>query len=81
MERYTIVPYRYWLNDRTQGKASIFGSLPWTSQEDKVNWSLVTKGFTIRDNLKGTYGQGKQPAKTMEEAQARLQALEALDRR
>lgn len=81
MERYTIVPYRYWLNDRTQDKASIFGSLPWTSQEDKVNWSLVNAGFTIRDNLNGTQGMGKPPAKTLEEAQARIQALEALNRR
>lgn len=81
MERYTIVPSRYWLNEKTKTKASIFGSTPWSSASDKVNWTLTTTGYTIRDNRNGTIGMGKQPARTLQEAQIRLQALEALDRR
>ena len=80
MERYTIVPYRYWQNQNTQAKASIFGACPWTSLEDKVNWSLISKGYTIRDNHNGTQGLGHPPCETMGAAQLWLLALEALDR-
>lgn len=49
--------------------ASIYGAAPWTSQADKPNWTLETRGWTWEmDN--GTIGLGRVPAKTKEEAEA-----------
>lgn len=49
--------------------ASIYGAAPWTDPADKPNWSIQTRGWTIK-NPDGTIGCGRPPCKTFEEAQA-----------
>jgi hypothetical protein len=64
----SVIPSRQW--EHVSGRrASIYGSLPWTSEADKANWTMVTSGWTWElDN--GTIGLGRVPAKTKEEAEA-----------
>ena len=59
--------------------ASIYGACPWTSQADKANWSLETKGFTWQMS-NGTVGFGRGPAKTRGEAEETMRKFNALGR-
>jgi len=48
--------------------ASIFGACPYTSEDDKKNWSMVEVGYTIRDNKRNTVGLGIKPFKSKYDA-------------
>lgn len=57
--------------------ASLYGAVPYTSEADKSNWSVVTVGYTwLNDN--GTVGLGRVPAKTREEA---MEVMERINNR
>lgn len=69
MDRITVIPSRVYIRD--DGKsASMYGSSPWGSPEEKKRWALVEQGWTWRDNRSNTIGLGRVPAKTEAEAQA-----------
>lgn len=62
-----IVESKHWVNTKTGHTASIYGAVPWSSDSERQDWELVTRGFTWRlDN--GTTGLGRTPVKTMQEA-------------
>lgn len=67
MKILKVIPVKRWFNKITLQTASMHGSVPWTSNAEKMEWELVTVGFTWRlDN--GTIGLGRVPAKTLSEA-------------
>jgi hypothetical protein len=62
-----VIESKHWKNKITGQTASIYGSVPYTSEVDKQNWSIELRGYTWRlDN--GTIGLGRMPVKTKEEA-------------
>ncbi len=68
MKRYTVIPSRHWLH--TSGaKASPFGACPWAQESERANWTLVTSGYTVKNNREGTIGIGRVPWATEAEAQ------------
>lgn len=59
----------------TSGRtASIYGSLPWTSDADKSNWHMETTGYTLKMS-DGTVGYGRPALATSEEAQAIMDSM------
>lgn len=61
-----IIPHTKWVH--TSGRqASIYGAVPWTTEADKPNWTMETRGYTwaVSD---GTVGICRAPAKTYAEA-------------
>jgi hypothetical protein len=69
MKRYEVIESKMWKRD-DGASASIYGAVPWTSAAEEKRWKIVTRGYTVRDNVSGTVGIGRQPWKTREEAQA-----------
>ena len=61
MDRYEVVKSLKW--QHTSGNyASFYGATPWGMNiAEKENWSIVTLGYTIRDNKNNTIGNGKPP--------------------
>lgn len=75
--RYEVIPCRYWENAHTKQKVSLYGAVPYQSNAEAEGWSIVTKGFTIRDNVRSTVGVGRKPFETAEEANTFVAGLEA----
>ena len=51
---YSIIPHKFWRNKNTGKEVSIYGAVPYfNSVEEKRDWEIVTKGFTIRNNKNG----------------------------
>lgn len=73
-----IIPSRVW--QHTSGRqASIYGSVPWTSESDRENWEIVERGYTwycIGMDGNVTIGACRKPAKTYAEAEAVRQKLQ-----
>ena len=69
MPRYEVIESKAWKRD-DGATASIYGAVPWTSPSEEKRWKIVTRGYTIRDNVSGTVGIGRQPWSTRGEAQA-----------
>jgi hypothetical protein len=55
--------------------ASVYGAVPWVSDAEKPRWSLVLKGFTVRNPLTGQVGVGRPPEATEQLAQALAKRL------
>lgn len=55
--RYEVIENRHWEanNGRT---ASLYGAVPWVSEGERLAlaWHVVSRGFTIRDNVTNTIG-------------------------
>jgi hypothetical protein len=68
MARYEVIESKTWKSDDGR-TASIYGAVPWTSSSEEKRWKIVTRGYTMRDNVNGTIGSGRQPWKTRAEAQ------------
>lgn len=71
-----IVPYRLWVNMKNGRSASVHGSCPWLSSDEKADWEMQTQGFTWRMN-NGTFGFGRVPAATREEAEEVMRKFNA----
>ena len=67
--KYEVVPSRIYLRD-DGAKASIFGAVPWVSEEEKARWQVVQQGWTVYNPNTGQYGVGQPPCATEEQAQA-----------
>jgi len=66
--RYEIVKSRHWKH--SSGKtASIHGAAPYYTEEEKQEWEIVDSGWTIYDYHFNTYGMGRKPFATREEAE------------
>ena len=75
--RYEVVPSRRWKH-RSGRTASIYGAVPYVSDEDEADWSIETVGYTLRDTLRGTLGAASLPfGATKDEAQALADRLNA----
>lgn len=72
----TVIVSRIWLHAKNGRTASIYGSCPWTNDNDKPNWSVVERGWTIQ-NPDGTIGCGRPPCATRQEAQDLADKLNA----
>ena len=68
--RYTVEPARRWINSQTGQRASIFGACPWYCAADRKNWNMQEIGFTLRDHLNNTTGNGRAPFTCAIHAQA-----------
>jgi hypothetical protein len=69
MARYDVIESKVWKRDDGR-TASIYGAVPWTSSNEEKRWKIATRGYTVRDNVSGTVGVGRQPWQTRDEAQA-----------
>ena len=69
MARYEVIESKAWKRD-DGATASPYGASPWTTASEEKRWKLVTRGYTVRDNERGTVGIGRQPWATRAEAQA-----------
>lgn len=68
-DRFSVFPSRHWVH--TSGRtASLFGAVPYVRDAESEGWSIKDAGFTIYDSLNNTYGCGRPPFKTAQEAQA-----------
>jgi len=75
MNKYEIIPHRYWYNRKTGARASLYGAVPWTNSTDAQEWERVIDGWTIRNNKTGTVGTYRTPVATMGEAHALIRAM------
>lgn len=73
--KYEIIESKKWVNTITGATASIYGSVPYISDNEKPNWEIITVGYTIRNNDTGAVGLGRLPFKTMYEAVEHLRKL------
>lgn len=73
--RYEVEESKVWKNKATGATASPYGAVPWTSDRDKANWSLVSQGWTTRDNKSNTVGTGRKPFADKQEAQTLVDKL------
>jgi hypothetical protein len=63
---YSVVEFRRWVH--TDGRtASITGSLPYWGENN--GWSIQNCGYTVFNSKTNTYGCGRVPFKTKEEAE------------
>lgn len=75
MERYEIIPNRFWKRKTDGFKVSLWGAVPYASEAEKANWEIATDGFSIRDRKQGMVLNG---GKTLEETEAKKVKLETL---
>jgi hypothetical protein len=69
MARYEVIESKVWKRD-DGATASIYGAVPWVTASEEKRWEMITRGYTVRDNERGTVGIGRQPWPTRAEAQA-----------
>lgn len=77
MEKYEVIVSKSWKNHKTGATASIYGACPWTNAADEPNWSVVTCGWTLRNNRNETVGIGRLPFATKELAVEHANKLNA----
>lgn len=56
MNKYCVVPSKVW--QHADGRtASIYGALPWQSNEERNDWTLINRGWTIKDQKTNEIGR------------------------
>ena len=76
MNKFEIIPHRYWYNRKTGARASIYGAVPWTSDAEAQDWERTIDGWTIRNNSTNTVGVPfRTPVVTMGEAHSLIRAM------
>ena len=70
MLQYEVIESKVWRHAITGRTASIYGASPWFYIADRPNWSIVSRGWTVRDNVNNTVGIGRPPWANRDEAQA-----------
>ena len=83
IEKVTPIPYRVWFNASANRKASIHGSCPWFDGSGEENWEMIDDGFTLHvEHRDGsvTYGLGRKPFATEEEANVFADGINKLKR-
>lgn len=76
MARFDVIESLVWKRDDGRS-ASPYGAVPWTSPAEEKRWQLVKRGYTVRNNERGTIGIGRQPWATRAEAQEWVDKEEA----
>ena len=67
MKVTNIILAKRWRNFKTGQTASLYGAVPYCSEQEKKEWHIEVIGYTWKLS-DGTIGLGRVPAKTMEEA-------------
>lgn len=67
MSKFEVVPYCYWRH-KDGHTASIHSALPYMTEKDKEDWTIVKEGFTIYNPRTGQYGTGRAPFGSLEAA-------------
>lgn len=62
-----VIESKKWINNKTGRTASIYGSVPYTNELDKQDWSIQVVGWTWQC-ADGTIGLGRVPVKSYDEA-------------
>ena len=65
---YEVVRETYWYNVLTGHRASIYGAVPWTTDNAKLAWVIKEGGWTVRNPLTGQVGIGRPACATFAEA-------------
>ena len=65
---FDIIESKRWVcNDgRT---ASIYGAVPWLSDDERKDWTIQIVGWTVQHKKTGTVGIGRMPWKTLKDAE------------
>lgn len=67
-----IVKRKVWVNKLTHRVASLYGSVPWQTFNEKMDWEVVERGWTVKLTSPSgyvTYGCGQPPFETLEDAE------------
>jgi hypothetical protein len=75
MNKFEVIPHRYWFNRTTGARASLYGAAPWTNDAEAQQWERVIDGWTIRNNQTGTIGTARTPVASIGEAHALIRAM------
>ena len=59
-QQFEVIESKIWRRD-DGAVASIYGALPWASDSEKPRWSIVVRGFTVRNTVSGVVGVGRIP--------------------
>jgi len=65
---FDIVESKRWVCDDGR-TASIYGAFPWRSDRERSTWRIQIVGYTVQHKKTGTVGIGRQPWKTLQEAE------------
>lgn len=68
MNHYDIIRSKKWVNIITNQTASIYGGVPYITDNDKKNWIIKECGWTLYNNKLNTVGIGRKPFTTYFEA-------------
>lgn len=68
MSHYEVIKHVHYKNVLTGNTASIYGAVPWVSENEKLAWTTVEEGWTVRNPYTGQVGIGRAPCKTFAEA-------------
>lgn len=80
MKRYEVIESRVYRHKVSGQEASIYGAAPWYRHSEAKDWETVHKGWTIKDNKRGTVGVYAGPWKSREEVEAFMAERPALFR-
>ena len=72
-----VIESKQWRNTKTGQTASIYGAVPYCSEQDKQNWIIEKCGYTWK-RANGTIGLGRKPAKTYKEAVEVMEKINAM---
>jgi len=68
-----VIEARAWKHGPSGRLASLHGACPWGAESERIDWAIVSTGWTVA-HPDGTTGIGRVPFKTREEAQAWVDA-------
>jgi len=74
MNRYSVIESKVWKH-KDGRTASIYGACPWYSETDRNNWTILVRGWTIKDNKTNEIGRVCREPMTLVEAQDRCEVL------
>lgn len=75
MNHYEIIKSKKWVNIITNQTASIYGGVPYITENDKKNWVIKEFGWTLYNNKSNTVGIGRIPFTTYFQALNHLNTL------
>lgn len=55
MNQYQLIERKVWRNKRTNQQASIYGSVPYYTDQQREEWEIIIDGYTIFDIKTNTY--------------------------
>lgn len=78
MNHYEIIKSKKWVNIITNQTASIYGGVPYITENDKKHWVIKEFGWTLYNNKSNTVGIGRIPFTTYFQALNHLNTLQEI---